>query len=344
MKRRQFLGQALGVTALLASGGCTTIKNLMDPGYVERRGKSMIGFRDRPLGKIRVGIIGVGIRGSAAVHRLCRLDDFEIRAISDLSAEKVNRQIKVITDLHQPKPVSFYGPEDNWKNLCDMENLDLVYICTPWLCHTPMAVYAMEAGKHVAVEVPAAVSVEQGWQLVEASEKSRKHCMMLENCCYGENELFGLNLCRKGLLGETVHGDSGYIRDLTLAKLKQEPIGANQGQWRLIWSQQHTGNPSPTHGLGPVCQYMNINRGDRMIRLASMSSDAYGLKREAERLFGKNSPQASSSYRQGDINTTLIRTYRGKTIMLQHDTTSPRPLSRFTLISGTKGIFATDPL
>ena len=338
MKRRDFLKGTVCAGGAWAMGGCISLPE-RNSGYVDRKGKSMAGFRAPPLEKVRIGVIGLGHRGSAAVPRLALLPNVEILTLCDLIEERAARQAKVLVEKGRPEPARYAGNAEIWKALCERSDLDLVYICTPWLCHTPMAVYAMLCGKHAVTEVPAAVTVEQCWQLVDTSEATRKHCMMLENCCYGENELFALNLCRKGVLGELVHGEGAYIHDLRASKWNAEQTGGYQGQWRLTWSQQHTGNPYPTHGLGPICRYMEINRGDRMMTLTSQSSDAFGLAR-----FAESKKIKPTQIRQGDMNSTLIRTYRGRTILVQHDTTTPRPYSRLNLISGTKGCLADYPL
>ena len=337
--RREFLKAAAwagGVMAALGQTGCASF-----PGGGGHTRTSMMGFRAEPLEKVRVGIIGVGSRGPGAVHRLSAIPNVEITAVSDLFEDRVDRQVKALADKGKPAPARYFGSKDEWKKLCESKEVDLVYICTPWLLHTPMAVYAMECGKHAATEVPAAVSTEQCWQLVDTAERTRRHCMMLENCCYGYNELLALNLCRKGVLGELVHGEAAYIHDLRDPKLDKN---AYQGQWRLEFSKQHNGNPYPTHGLGPVCQYMDINRGDRFEYLTSVSSGQFGLSLFAAEKYGKNSNEAKMPYKLGDMNTTIIKTYRGRTIMVQHDTTSARPYSRLNLISGTKGVLSDYPL
>jgi predicted dehydrogenase len=322
-----------------AQVGCNSLTRLP-----VRSGSNMAGFRAPPLEKVRVGIIGLGHRGPGAVKRLAQIPGVEIVALCDLYEERVSRQAKALAELGKPAPAAFFGSKDEWRKLCESARVDLVYICTPWLWHAPMAVYAMQCGKHAATEVPAAVTLEQCWELVKTAEATRRHCMLLENCCYGFNELLALTLCRKGVLGELVHGEAAYIHDLRASKLNEEKENGYQGQWRLEWSKQHTGNPYPTHGLGPICQYMDINRGDRFESLTSVSTAQFGLSLAAAAKYGKGSPQAKTRYMLGDMNTTLIRTYRGRTILVQHDTTSPRPYSRINTISGTKGILSDYPL
>ncbi len=338
MERRRFL-KAVASVGLSVSAGCRSLS-----GIPLRKGRCMAGFRAPALEKVRVGLIGTGHRGSAAVSRLASLPGVEITALGDLYEDRVAKQLRVLTDMGKPAPRAYSGSADRWRSLCESKEVDLVYICTPWLLHTPMAVYAMQCGKHAATEVPAAVTLEQCWQLVDTAESTQRQFMMLENCCYGANEMLALMLCRKGVLGTLVHGEAAYIHDLRASKLREEAEGGYQRQWRLEWAKQHTGNPYPTHGLGPICQYMDINRGDRCDYLTSVSSAQFGLSLAAAERYGRGSAQAKTVYKLGDMNTTVIRTYRGKTIMLQHDTTSPRPYSRINTISGTKGILCDYPL
>ncbi len=304
----------------------------------------MTDFRAPSMDTVRIGLIGVGHRGSGALARLCKIESARIVAVSDLYADRAEKGAKIITDAGCAAPKLFSGSEDSWRGLCESGEVDLVYVTTPWLCHTPMAVYAMRCGKHAVTEVPSAMTIEQCWQLVDTAEETRRHFMMLENCCYGENELFAYNLCHQGVLGELVHGEAAYIHDLRQSKLNPESSGGYQGQWRLAWTQSHNGNPYPTHGLGPICRDMDINRGDRLMSLVSMSSAALGLSRFAAQKFGSGSRAAKTAYRQGDMNCSIIRTYRGRTILVQHDTTSPRPYTRLNTISGTKGILQDYPL
>ena len=342
MNRRAFLKQAAlacGSSAALATAGCGTLT-----GYKGARTSSMLGFRAEPLKKIRVGVIGVGARGTGAVKSLSKIPDVTVTALSDLRDERVAINQKILKDNGLPAAKGYSGSPEAWRALCESPDVDLVYICTPWWWHTPMSVMAMKCGKHAATEIPAGVTVDECWELVETSEKTRRHCMMLENCCYGENELLMLNMCRRGVLGDLVHGEGAYIHEMRASKWREEKEGGRQGRWRLEWSRKHTGNPYPCHGLGPVCQYLSINRGDALEYLNSASTDPFGLAPFGAAKYGPESPEARFKIKQGDMNTSIIRTRRGRTIMLQHDTTSPRPYSRLNLISGTKGIVADYPL
>jgi len=202
----------------------------------------------------------------------------------------------------------------------------------------------MEHGKHVAIEVPAATTIEECWQLVDTAERTRKHCMMLENTCYDFFELNTLNMAQQGLFGEVVHGEGAYIHDLSQGLVSENVVtNGYNSNWRMEFNAIHNGNPYPTHGLGPICQVMNIHRGDKMNYLVSVSSNQFGLTALAKEKYGENSPQAKREYKLGDMNTTIIKTEKGRTIMIQHDVTSPRPYSRLHTISGTKGFFQKYP-
>jgi predicted dehydrogenase len=200
---------------------------------------------------------------------------------------------------------------------------------------------ALRAGHHVAVEVPAAVGVDECWELVETAETVGRHCVMLENCCYGRAEMMVLNMIRQGVLGELVHGEAGYLHDLRNDSELIGPEGA--ARWRLDQMACRNGNLYPTHGLGPISQYMNINRGDRFDYLVSMSSASRGLRGFYAEKFGASHPLATRDYALGDVNMTLIRTFNGRTITVGHGTQSPRPYSRVNMIQGTRGIFQGYP-
>ena len=292
-----------------------------------------------PISTVRVGFIGLGNRGTGAVGRYTFIEGVEIKALCDLNPDNVKRSQNTLAKRGL-KPADEYTGEDAWKELCRREDIDLIYICTDWLHHTPMAVYAMQQGKHVAIEVPAATTIEECWQLVNTAEKTRRHCMMLENTCYDFFELNTLNMAQQGLFGNIVHGEGAYIHDLRESNFRS---GAYWDMWRLKFNTAHTGNPYPTHGLGPICQVMNIHRGDKMNYLVSVSSNQFGMTEYAKEKFGENSAQAKQEYKLGDMNTTVIKTEKGRTIMIQHDVTSPRPYSRLHTISGTKGFFQKYP-
>jgi hypothetical protein len=287
-----------------------------------------------PIETVRVGFVGVGGMGSAHCRNLLNIEGVQIRAVCDIVAEKVERIQRWVTDAGFPKPKGYSRGEWDFKRMCLQEDLDLVMTATPWRWHVPVCLAAMQAGKHAATEVPAAVTVDECWQLVETAEKTGKYCMMLENCCYGKRELTILNMVRRGLFGEIVHGEAGYLHDLRALKFST----TGEGLWRTDHSIKRDGNLYPTHGLGPVAECMNINRGNRFEYLVSMSTKARGLTLFAEEKFGKDSPQAKQHYALGDVNVSLIKTANGETITLYHDCNLPRPYSRIDKIQGTRGI------
>jgi len=266
----------------------------------------------------------------------------EIIAISDRVPGYIADARKQLADAGL-KSAAEYWEEDDWKKICEREDIDLIYNCTPWYLHTPIAVYAMKHGKHVALEVPAAFTLKECWDLVDTAEETQRHCMMLENCCYDFFELNTLNMARNGVFGEIMYGEGAYNHDLRWLKFASLEEGGYYQRWRLEYSKYHTGNLYPTHGLGPVAQIMGINRGDRFDFLSSNSTKQTGLTLYAREKFGENSPDALQDYKLGDMNTTIIHTAKGKTIQVQHDTTSPRPYSRIHMISGTRGIAVKYP-
>ena len=297
-------------------------------------GAPMIGYRDKPIPAVGIGFVGVGLMGTAHVENLLRIEGAEIRAVCDVVPEKVERAQKLVVDAGQPKPAGYSrGPRD-FERLCDQKNIDLVFTATPWVLHVPVCVAAMEAGKHAATEVPAALTIDDCWRLVETSEKSRRHCIMMENCNYDRFEMMVLNMVEQGVLGELIHARCGYLHDLR--EVKHDMQG--EGVWRRHHSMVSDGDLYPTHGLGPVSQCLDINRGNSFDSLVSMGSKSRGLHRYAIERFGADSPQAKEHFVLSDVVTTMLTTMGGETVVVTHDTSSPRPYSREFLIQGTLGI------
>jgi len=289
--------------------------------------QSMLGFACDPIENVRVGFIGLGMRGPDAVRRFAYLDGATIAAICDLLPERVEKVQEFLASKGIPAAAQYSG-EEGWKELCEREDLDLIYLAVPWQYHTKMAVYAMEHGKHVAIEVPAATSIQECWDLVNTSERTRRHCMMLENCCYDYFELTSLNMAQQGLLGEIVHGEGAYCHNL-------EPYWDHyQGDWRMMYNREHHGDVYPTHGIGPVCQALNIHRGDKMDVLVAMETNAFRGQELSDERYG----EGAYDYANGDNTCTLIRTRNGKTILVEHSTVTPRPYSRMYQLMGTKGL------
>jgi len=307
----------------------------------------VIELRCDPIPNVRIAVIGLGNRGIGAVGRLSSIPTATIVALCDVQDRYIERAEKLLQNKNKDLPDTYTGVTD-WKKICERPDIDLVYVCTHWELHAPIAIYAMQKGKHVAMEVPGALTMEECWDLVNTAEKSRRHCMMLENCNYDFFELATLNMAQKGMFGEIVHCEGAYIHDLRGEIFHPESYWKN---WRLEENRKNKGNLYPTHGLGPIAHIMNIHRGDKMDIMVTVSTDQFGMTAYAKNKFGEDSEQAKTEYKHGDMNTTLIRTTKGKTMMIQHDITSPRPYSRHHVISGTKGFaqkypvegFAFDP-
>lgn len=323
----------------LSTGALATSLNIEanENSFVNKQaGFNMCGFAAPKLPTVRVGIVGLGMRGPGAVDRLSYIEGVEIKALCDKYADRVEKAQSILTKKGLPAAKSYSG-EEGWKALCESNDIDLVYVTTPWHLHTPISVYAMKNGKHAASEVPAAKTMDECWELVETSEKTKKHMMMLENCCYDFFELLTLNMARNGLFGEIVHAEGAYIHDLTKDYLFNKNGYADM--WRLKENMTRNGSLYPTHGLGPIAQCMNINRGDKFDYLVSMSTNDFTMGAMANDLASKDDffkPYANKNYR-GNMNTTVIKTNLGKTLMVQHDVSTIRPYSRIHLVSGTKG-------
>jgi predicted dehydrogenase len=303
---------------------------------------NMSGFAAPALPVVRVGFIGLGDRGSGAVKRLSYIEGVEIKALADLRPAATSGSQKYLASIGRQAAQEFYGDENIWKKLVELPDLDLIYICTPWVWHTIMAVYAMEQGKHVVCEVPIARTIDEAWQLVETSEKTKKHCMMLENCCYDFFELLTLNMARQGIFGDIIHGEGAYIHNLLSSNFKK-PVDDRQADGAE--NATRNGNLYPTHGLGPICQIMNINRGDKMEYLTSCSTYDFSMAVREKELVSDDpffEPWKDAKFR-GNINTTIIKTNLGKTIMVQHDVSSEQPYSRIHLVKGTEGIAVKYP-
>ncbi|WP_025822573.1 Gfo/Idh/MocA family protein [Shewanella marina] len=301
---------------------------------------SVIGLISPKLDIVKVAFIGVGQRGFGHVKHFCHLDGVEIKAICDPDQQVLDRAINYVTQQGITRPAAYSNGNYAYQEMLNRDDIDIVIISTPWSWHAPMAIDTMQSGKHAFVEVPLALSVEECWQIVNCSEQTQKHCMMMENVNYGRDELMVLNMVRQGLFGELLHGEAAYIHEL---RWQMKEFTQKTGSWRTFWHTKRNGNLYPTHGLGPVAQYMNINRGDRFDYLTSMSSPALGRQLYAQREFPAEHGRNQLKYINGDINTTLIKTVKGRTIMVQHDTTTPRPYSRHNLIQGTNGVFAGFP-
>ncbi len=293
------------------------------------------------LDKVRVALIGVGARGSGHTTQLSTIEGTEVVGIADLYEDLARRAEKSAQSKgHTPK--LYYGDPNAWRTMLTETKPDAVFIATPWELHAPMGIAAMQAGAHAFIEIPIALTLEEMWGLVDTSETTGRHCMLMENVCYGREELLYLNMVRQGVLGELLHGESAYIHDL---REQMKEVERGTGSWRTYHYARRNGNLYPCHGLGPVAQYMSLARGeDQFGRLSSFSSPGRGRT-----LYGKANFPADHKWNQldfargGDMNTSIIKTVQGRTIMIQWDETSPRPYTRHNLIQGTRGTLAGFP-
>ncbi|MEJ6475831.1 Gfo/Idh/MocA family protein [Pseudoalteromonas piscicida] len=340
INRRDFLKAAGAAAAASVVAGCASSNsnNSITP---KQQGRSVIGLVAPKMDVVRVGFIGVGQRGYGHVKRMSHIDGARIVAICDTHDEVLEKSASyLVNERGLPKPALYRGSDLAYQEMLNRDDIDIVIISTPWKWHAPMAIDTMNSGKHAFVEVPLALTVEEMWQIVDTAERTQKNCMMMENVNYGRDELMVLNMVRQGLFGELLHGEAAYIHEL---RWQMKEIEHKTGSWRTHWHTKRDGNLYPTHGLGPVSQYMNINRGDRFDYLTSMSSPALGRAAYAKREFPAEHERNQLNYIAGDMNTTMIKTIKGRSIMVQHDTTTPRPYSRHNLIQGTNGVFAGFP-
>lgn len=289
--------------------------------------KDVVNLVTPKLDTVRVGFIGLGMRGPGAVERFLHIPGTKVVALCDIRPEQVEKCQGILKKAGVPEAVGYSGREDAWKQLCERDDINLVYIATDWLHHAPMALYAMEHGKHVAIEVPAAMNMEEIWALINMAEKKQLHCMMLENCVYDFFELTTLNMAQQGVFGEVLHVEGAYIHNL------EEFWPYYWNNWRMDYNRKHRGDIYATHGMGPACQLLDIHRGDKMNYLVCMDTKAVSAP---EYLKNKTGEEVKD-FKNGDHTITLIRTENGKTIQIQHDVVSPRPYSRMYQLTGTKG-------
>ena len=301
---------------------------------------TMIGVPFDRHAVVRVAIVGTGLRGRSVLHELLGVDGVRITALCDTVPEKVERAAKMMRDAgHTYEPAKFTSGDRAFEELVKRDDIDIVYTATPWEWHVPVCLAALKAGKHAATEVPAAYTVDDCWKLVDASEKYRRHCILMENCCYGYNELLVLGMVRAGLFGELKHGGAAYNHDLREILFEN----ADEGLWRRAHHTLRNANLYTTHGLGPIAFMMDVNRGDKFDYMVSMSTPEMGLTKWREDHEPKDSPKWREKYVTGDLNVSLLKTSKGRTIRLEHDVSSPRPYSRINSIQGSKGIFEDYP-
>ncbi len=283
--------------------------------------------------KLNVAIVGLGGRGYGMTENLFGMGDIEIVALCDLVEGKVEACAENIVKAGRNKPCGY----TDYREMLRQDNIDAVIVMTSWQTHSMICVDAMKAGKHVATEVGCAASLEECWELIRTHKETGKQCMLLENCCYGREEMALMNMIRQGLFGELVNMGCGYLHDLR----DEVGNGWDSGHYRIDNYMHRNGDVYPTHGLGPVAQMLNINRGNRFISLTSTASKSAGLVDWVK----KNKPNSSvagKTFTVGDVVTTVIKCAHGETVVVTHDTTLPRPYSRGLKVQGTGGIYMED--
>ncbi len=286
----------------------------------------------------RIAMIGVGGRGTSLLGNLLAADA-QVVAVCDVVEEKANHAASMVVAAGQKKPALYTNGPHHYEAMVADNDIDLVIAATPWSWHAPMALAAMRHGKDVAIEVPGVTTMEDCWKIVQTSEETRKHCMMLENCCYGYNETLILRMIHAGEFGDILYGEGAYIHDLRAELFSN----AGEGLWRRTEHTLRNGNLYPSHGLGPVANYMGVQRGDRFGYIVSMSSPERGLDKYRKDHLEPGDPRWSERYMTGDMNTSLIKTDKGLTITVKHAVSTPHPYDRINLIAGTKGLFQDYP-
>jgi predicted dehydrogenase len=338
MKRERFLKSIFGTGALLSipfSGNSINIDELNSQikSISEKCKGNMIGFKTEPIKTVKVGLIGIGNRGKTLIQMFDYFLDnkkAEIVALCDLDKTNIDYALNYLKRKQSFIPNTFSNGEHDWQNVAKLEDIDLLLIATPWEWHTKMAILGMENGKHVASEVPIAYTFEDCMKLVETAERTKRHCIMIENCCYNSEELWIMNMIQEGVFGKLTHAECAYNHDLRALLLDETYY---KDQWRMKHHTKRNGNLYTTHGIGPVSFYMNIGRGDTFKYLTSMSSKEENLSAAV-----KEANQNFPVIKCGDVNTSLIKTENGKSIMLQFDVHTGRPYSRINQLVGTKAV------
>lgn len=335
MKRRKFIAKSL-----VYSSGAAFLPHLAKSQSIQQT-------------KVRLGFIGVGLRGRDHLGMALYRDDVEIVAICDIDPNAILQAQKLITDKGRKPAAEYQKGDHDFENLAKRTDIDGVVIATPWEWHVPMALEVMKQGKYAGVEVSATVTLQESWDLVNMFEKTGSHCMILENVCYRRDVMATLNMVRQGMFGSLAHVQCGYQHDLREVKFNDGKQaygggvefgakGFSEAKWRTQHSIDRNGDLYPTHGLGPVAEILNINRGNQFAYLTSMASPAMGLHQYIEDKGGKDHPNAKVNFKCGDVVQTMIKCHNGETILITHDTNLPRPYSLGFRVQGTKGIWTED--
>ncbi len=314
---------------------------------------SLILKKEKPLEKVRLGFIGVGLRGRSHIEQALFRPDIEINAICDIDQAAINATLEQIKKAGKKAPATYVKGEEDFLNLVKRDDLDGVLIATPWQWHVPMTLATMNAGKYAAVEVSATVTLQESWDLVNTFEKTGSHCMILENVCYRRDVMAILKMIREGMFGEMTYAHCGYQHDLREIKFNNGKSdggvgvefgekGFSEARWRTQHSIDRNGDIYPTHGLGPVAHWLDINRGNCLTYLTSTATKSRGLHKYIVDHGGKDHPNAKVNFKLGDIVTTVIQCHNGENIVLVHDTNSPRHYSLAFRAQGTEGIWMND--
>lgn len=338
LKSATIAGAGFGLTSANLSNSLAgnPPESLLEPAQIH---KTMVGEKFKRHEVVRLGIVGVGLRGTSVLEEFLAIDKVQVVAVCDVVKEKCERAAKKIEKAGQKTPAMYFKGDHDFENLCKRDDVDFIYTATPWEWHVPVMLAALSNGHHCGSEVPVAYTIADCWKLVDASEQNRRHCLIMENCCYDYSEMMVLNMVRAGLLGELVHGECAYNHDLREILFQNK----DEGLWRRRHHTLRNSNLYPTHGLGPVANYMDINRGDKLDYLVAMSSPHLGLEAYRKDNVPVGDPKWLEVYKCGDYNTAMVKTAKGRTIMLQHNVSTPRPYDRINLIQGTKGIFRDYP-
>ncbi|MFH8369923.1 Gfo/Idh/MocA family protein [Streptomyces sp. NPDC018031] len=329
---------ALGSETAAAAPGPRTAPAA--PAAPPRQGATMIGVPFERRETVRVGIIGLGQRGGSMIDLFLALPGVRVTALCDPVREKTAAAAAKVTAAGQPAPAVYTKGEHDFVKLCERGDVDFVYVATPWDWHFEMCRTAMTHGKHVGVECPLALELGQLWELVDVSERTRRHCLQLENCCYGRNEMRVLRMAHAGLFGDLLHGAGAYIHDLRGLMFDPDYY---EGPWRRLWHTRLKGDLYPNHGFGPVANYMDVNRGDRAVRISTFGSPALGLAAYREQHMPPGHPSWKETYIESDMSISLVQTAKGRVIRLEHAVSNPHPYSRLNALGGTKGVFEDYP-
>lgn len=348
MKLKKFFAMAFAASLML--GGNMASAQSLSPStkWHWDKGTIVIDSPERPAGQetalgltvpkmkaVRVVFVGLGMRGPGAVERFSHIPGVEVVALCDYEPARAERCQQILRKAGL-KPADVYSGPDGYKEVCARPDVDLVYVATDWDHHFPVAKAALESGKNTAIEVPSAMNLEQCWELINLSEKNRKHCMILENCCYDWFELRALNMAQQGVFGEVLRAQGAYIHNLDDfwgAYWSNPENDPDKLGWRMKYNKENRGDVYATHGLGPVAQVMDIHRGDRFTTLTAMDTKSVHGKEYVEKKTGKK----CDDYRNGDHTTTLMRTANGKVVEIQHNVMNPQPYNRLYQLTGTKG-------